>query len=169
MSSRGQSRDTGFQPVNPFTSTELGARKRNLPHLQTPQATYFVTFRCRGRLTLTGRARDIVLSAIRHWDGQRIELDAAVVMPDHAHAVFRVLDGSDLSAILHSIKSFSASAVNRLAHTSCNLWLDESFDHIIRHLQEWEEKVAYVRENPVKRGLVKHWEDYPWTWPKGDA
>jgi REP element-mobilizing transposase RayT len=158
---------TGFQPVmNPWKSPELGSRKRNLPHLEISLATYFITFRCRGKVTLPAAARDIVLSALHYWNGQRIELDAAVVMPDHVHAIFRVMDGSDLSAILHSIKSFSASAVNRLMGTNGSLWLDESFDHIIRHEQEWEEKIAYVRNNPVKRGLVADWGDYPWTWPK---
>src|SRR5271170_7903450 len=142
--SRVNDRGTGFQPVNPFKSVELGNRKRNLPHLQTPKATYFVTFRCCSRFTLPEPAREIVLSAIRHWDGRRIELDAVVVMPDHAHAVFRVLDGSDLSVILHSIKSFSAGAVNRMLSRRGNVWLDESFDHIIRHEQEWDETLAYV-------------------------
>jgi adenine-specific DNA methylase len=38
---------TGFQPVNPWKSADLSIQRRNLPHLQVPQATYFVTFRCR--------------------------------------------------------------------------------------------------------------------------
>jgi REP element-mobilizing transposase RayT len=146
--------------INPWKSKDLAGRRRNLPHLQTPQATYFVTFRCRGRIDLPGSARDIVLFAIRHWDGQRIELDAAVVMPDHVDAIFRVIDGSDLSVVLQSIKSFSATAVNRLLRRGGNLWVEESFDDIIRHRQEWEEKMAYLRNNPVKRGLVKNWMDY---------
>jgi hypothetical protein len=63
----------GFQPVDPWESPELGTRRRNLAHIEVPQATYLVTFRCRGGITLPGPARDIVLSAVRHWDGQRIE------------------------------------------------------------------------------------------------
>jgi hypothetical protein len=35
--------------------------------------------------------------------------------------------------------------------------------------KEWEKKIAYVRDKPVKRGVVRHWEDYPWTWPKDEA
>jgi hypothetical protein len=31
--------------------------------------------------------------------------------------------------------------------------LVESFDHIIRHAAELEEKMEYIRQNPSKRGL----------------
>jgi len=123
----------GFQPVNPWRSAGRGETKRHLPHLQTPDATYFVTFRCRKGVSLSDEAREIVMSAIRYWDGLRIELDAAVVMPDHVHLIVPILDGLPLSAILKSIKGFSARAFNRVLVRQGSLWLDESFDHIIRH------------------------------------
>jgi adenine-specific DNA methylase len=159
---------TGFQPVNPWRSPELAARARNLTHLEAPQATYFVTFRCRDRNFLaTDAARDAAMSAIRHWDDHRIDLDAAVVMPDHAHMMFRIIDGSDLSSILHSIKSFSAKQIGKLTGARGSVWQDESFDHIIRHETEWEEKLEYVRLNPATRGLVDSQQDYRWLYVKG--
>ena len=102
------------------------------------------------------------MSALRHWDGQRIDLDAAVIMPDHVHAIFRITDGSTLGQILHSVKSFSSNEINKLLSRSGPLWLDESFDHIIRHGNEWEEKAEYVRQNPVKKGLAERPEVYHW-------
>ena len=104
---------TGFQPVNPWRAYELAFQRRNLSHVQAPAATYFVTFRCCRGWSLPQPARSLTLSAVRYWDARRIDLDAAVVMPD-AHAMFRILDGSSLSTILHSIKSFSSTSVNRL-------------------------------------------------------
>jgi len=123
--------------------------KDNCPHLQTPQSTYFVTFRCRDGMSQPDEAKEIVMSAIRYWDEQRIDLDAAVVMPDHVHVIFRILEDRPLGAVLQSIKGFSAHAINRLLARKGALWLDESFDHIIRHEHEWEEKVAYIRNNPT--------------------
>jgi REP element-mobilizing transposase RayT len=76
-------------------------------------------------------AREITLSAIRYWDGKRIDLDGAVVMNNHVHAMFRIADGSTLSDLMHSIKSFSSNQINRLLGRKGQLWLDESFDHII--------------------------------------
>ena len=104
------------------------------------------------------------MSAIRHWDGVRIELDAAVVMPDHVHLIFRVLRGLSLSAVLQSVKGYSARSVNALLARKGPFWLDESFDHVIRHGPEWEEKIEYIRQNPVMRGLTASWSDYRWLW-----
>ncbi|MCL6508545.1 MAG: DUF1156 domain-containing protein, partial [Bryobacteraceae bacterium] len=161
-----RSNGTGFQPVNPWRADDLSASRRNLPHLETAGATYFVTFRCREKLTMPPEARAIALSAIRHWDGSRIALDAAVVMPDHAHLMFRIMDGSRLGQVLHSIKSFSANKINALLGRSGAFWLDENFDHIVRHAAEWEEKFQYIRQNPVKRGLADSPDAYPYLYPQ---
>ena len=42
--------------------------------------------------------------------------------------------------------------------------MDESFDHIVRHEGELQEKIEYIRQNAVKRGLVARPEDYGWLW-----
>jgi REP element-mobilizing transposase RayT len=118
-------------------------------------------------VSLSDPARDAVFSAVRHWDGRRIDLDASVVMSDHVHAIFRIVDGSTVGDILHSIKSFSANEVNRVLARHGSLWLDESFDHIIRQEIEWEEKIAYVRNNPVNRELVDRAHHYRWLYVKG--
>jgi REP element-mobilizing transposase RayT len=137
-----------------------------LPHLQAPESTYFITFRCRNGLFLSDQAKEIVMSTIRHWDRIRFDLDAAVVMPDHVHLICRVLGERSLSAVLHSVKGYSARLLNKLLARKGPFWLDESFDHIIRHEQEWEEKIGYIRENPTKRGLVADSRDYQWLWIK---
>jgi hypothetical protein len=148
--------------------------------LQTPDATYFVTFRCRKGIELPENVRDVVLSSVTHWNGKKIDLDAAVVMPDHVHMIFRIVgqasslpnDSQDgcptLSQILHSIKSFSAKEGNRLLKRGGPLWLDESFDHIIRNGDEWEEKFEYIRQNAVKKGLADKPEGYGWLWTRTD-
>ena len=160
---------TGFQPVNPWKSPDPITQKRNLPHLQASEATYFVTFRCWKGIILPKAARELTLSAVRYWDGKRMDLDGAVVMPDHAHAMFRVIGASTLSDLMHSIKSFSSNQINRHLGWKGQLWLDESFDHVIRHGLEWEEKLEYIRQNPVKNNLAASPEDYPWLYVKSHS
>jgi REP element-mobilizing transposase RayT len=150
--------------VDPWKDPDLKVTMRNLPHLESAGATYFVTFRCRKGVLLDAEAKDQVLSALRFWDETRIYLDAAVVMPDHVHAIFRLAAGRKLSKILESVKSFSSRRVEKLFGTSGPLWLDESFDHIIRHEDEWEQKIHYIRQNPVTKGLVSAPEHYQWTY-----
>jgi REP element-mobilizing transposase RayT len=151
----------GFQPIDPWKSDSLTYRRRNLPHLEVPHATYFVTFRSRSGLVLPPAARDQVMLVIERCDSNCIELQAAVVMPDHAHLIFRILKGN-LGDVLRKIKGSSARQVNIVLKRNGSLWTDESFDHIIRHEEELKEKIEYVQNNPVKKGLVDVPQQYRW-------
>jgi len=37
------------------------------------------------------------------------------------------------------------------------------YDHIIRRDQSFAHQIRYIVNNPVRRGLVENWEDYPFT------
>ncbi len=146
---------TGFQPVQ----SELLVTRRNLPHWQAGGSIYFVTFRTAG-LDLNRAARELVLDACRHFDGQRYTLWAAVVMPDHVHLLLQPHDIEQgkwwpLSSILHSLKSFTAKEINKLLHRQGSVWQDESFDRIVRDEEEFLEKWNYIRNNPVAKGLCE--------------
>jgi REP element-mobilizing transposase RayT len=160
MSSRDPE-SPGFQTTDPWKSDSLTYRSRNLPHLEVPDATYFVTFRTRSGLVLPPAARDQVMRVIEASDNNSLELDAAVVMPDHAHLIFRILKGN-LGDVLRKIKGSSARQVNIVLKRSGSLWMDESFDHIIRHEDELKQKIEYIQNNPVKKELVDAPNQYRW-------
>jgi len=69
-----------------------------------------------------------------------------------------------LSEILGGIKSASAHAVNKELRRSGPVWQEETFDHVLRSGENLNEKLVYVVNNPVRRGIVKHPRDYPWLW-----
>jgi REP element-mobilizing transposase RayT len=77
---------TGFQPVTSFKIS-----RRNLPHWQQPDRVYFLTWRCMKGRVLANEERTITLDSLCHWDGQKWTLYAAVVMPDHVHALCQPL------------------------------------------------------------------------------
>ena len=85
-------------------------------------------------------------------------------MPDHAHAIFRVIGTLSLTHILKGIKGRSAHRINEITERQGQVWAQESFDHIVRSEAEWEEKMEYVRQNPVMRGLVSSSEQYNWLY-----
>ncbi len=166
-----QSRGAGVPPASSPSSSPirqaLHIHTRRLPHWQFGGRTYFITFRL-AQGQLTPGERDQVLAACRHWDGERFELHAAVVMPDHVHLIFSPFQkpGGDwfaLSEILHSIKSFTSHQIGKQRGTGGQFWQDESWDRIIR-AGEFADTLAYVLENPIKAGLVGDWQAYPWTW-----
>jgi REP element-mobilizing transposase RayT len=145
------------------------AYRRRLPHYQKDDGTLFVTFciGCYGPLPES--VQDIVLRHCLHDHGTRARVHAAVVMPDHVHLLLTPLRDEDgnlysLVEILQGIKGASAHSVNRALRRSGPVWQEESFDHVLRSEESFEEKVEYIRQNPVRRGLAAQPEDYPWLW-----
>ncbi len=97
--------------------------------------------------------RKIVDDALLHFDGERYELIASAVMPNHVHVIVHLHPGEDLSKVLHSWKSFSAKEINKVTGKSGSVWQDESFDRIVRSQAHLETLVCYVEENPEKAKL----------------
>ena len=44
------------------------------------------------------------------------------------------------------------------------VWLDENYDRIIRDNKEFQEKMNYIINNPVKTNLVEAAKDYKWLY-----
>ncbi len=97
--------------------------------------------------------RRLVDDALRHFDGERYDLMASAVMPNHVHVVIRLFNGENLSDVLHSWKSFTAKQINRATGNTGTVWQDESFDRIVRSAAHLETLISYVEENPVKTRL----------------
>jgi REP element-mobilizing transposase RayT len=133
-----------------------------LPHLEVAGATYSVTFRCHSTFQFSSPARGLVMTVIQEQHHKTIDLDAAVVMPDHVHAIVRVIEPRTLSQLLQQIKGRSSRQINRILGRQGRVWLVESVDHIVRHSAELEEKLEYIRQNPVKRGLTSYPDRYEW-------
>jgi putative transposase len=90
-------------------------------------------------------------------------------MPDHVHLILTTLTDAtgqpySLLEILQSLKSASAHAINKLLGRQEPVWQDESFDHVLRSHESLCEKIDYIRQNPVRKGLARNPEDYPWFW-----
>ena len=146
--------------------------RRNLPHLQADGKTYYVTFCTHQRWTLPREVRPLVVKHCLHDQGEKLQMHALVVMPDHVHLIFTPLtdvlgNTYGLSEILAGIKGASAHTINKYLTRRGNVWQDESFDHILRHEEKLEEKIEYVRQNPVRKGIVSKPEEYPYTWVEG--
>ena len=197
--------------------------RRNLPHIQSLDATLFVTFRladslpqhvlaylaeerrllqqklnsnqfstahsrsinlarrhfamleaCLDRATegptwLSNYAvADLVAEALHYRDAKQYRLDTFSIMPNHVHAVFApLMKGAvpqSLSSIMHSLKRNTAKRANELLGRSGTSWEHETFDHYIRNQGERKRIVRYVLENPVKAGLVRTWQEWPWNY-----
>ena len=86
-----------------------------------------------------------------------------IVMPDHVHMF--CAPGSDeardLSSFIGYWKRSTAMRIRRSCITNF-AWQPEFFDHLMRSHESYAEKWEYVRQNPVRAGLVEQPEEYPY-------
>jgi len=127
---------------------------------------YFVTWRlARSQHDLSSQERDEIVTALKHFDGNRYELFGYVVMNDHVHVLVWPEGNQRLQDIIHSWKSFTAHRLAADSGRIGNLWQHESFDRIVRNEQELYEKMQYMLNNPGKRW--PELQSYKWVWCKG--
>lgn len=169
MTERERSQPGSQPPPAVRAATTRSAYKRNLPHLQRRHSTLFVTFSTRAHLMLPDDVRAPILGHCLHDHGARLQMHAAVVMPDHVHLLFTPMSDQHgepfpLAGIMGGIKGASAHAVNRLLGRRGRLWEAESFDRIVRSSEKLREKAEYICANPVRAGLAANPDEWPWLW-----
>jgi putative transposase len=165
-----------INPINEFTTF-----RRNLPHWQLPGSIYFVTFRTYKNLELPESSKKIIQDTILFQDSKSCNIFAYVIMPDHIHIILRPIEISkneyyNLSEIMKAIKGYSSKVIkkNFLKETeeaqtgrsvlSKHIFQAESFDRIIRNEKELFEKLNYIINNPIKKGLIEKGKDYIWLY-----
>jgi acyl-coenzyme A synthetase/AMP-(fatty) acid ligase/REP element-mobilizing transposase RayT len=103
----------------------------------------------------------IVQETILYEHGKSCDVDAWVIMPNHAHLLLSVREGYDLAGVMKRIKGISARRINRLLNHEGTVWQADYFDRYIRDDDDFTRKLAYIEDNPVKAELVKEaglWE-----------
>ena len=83
--------------------------RRRMPHWRLVGSVYFVTWRLqKTQRELCPNEREVIVAALKHFDGQRYELIGYVVMPDHIHILVKPLEKYPLEGLVHSWKSYTA-------------------------------------------------------------
>ena len=103
-----------FQPIDPWksASSSFGAASRHTwkwPGLLTSKPLSYVSLSF--EIPASSPSMHLVMTMIQEQDRRTIDLDAAVVMPDHVHAIFRVIEPYTLSQVLHHIKGRSSRQI----------------------------------------------------------
>ncbi len=75
-------------------------------------------------------------------------------MPNHVHALVRPLAEHKISDILHSWKSYTANEINKRENRTGQLWMRESYDHIVRNERALKNMRRYINQNPAKAGIT---------------
>jgi putative transposase len=156
---------------------------------------HFLTFSCYRRLPLLNRDRSrtwLIDAVLQARSKDVFDLWAWVAMPEHVHLVLLPHRDVRVATILSAIKQSVSKRAIRWLRENAPDYLDElldrqpsgalthrfwqrggGYDRNLRSVRDVHEKIAYVHDNPIRRGLVARAADWEWSsagaWATGGA
>ena len=125
--------------------------------------TYFLTICTRDRREtfIDTDAVDEAVAQLRRTSGEEgFAIIAYCFMPDHLHGlVTATRDDSDFKKFVAMFKQ--RSGFNHRRETGSLLWQGSYYEHVLRSEEALAAVVGYVLGNPLRAGLVRKCEDYP--------
>ena len=142
---------------------------------------HFITFSCYRRLRFLGtaRRRDLflrILEQVRRRYG--FVVVGYVAMPEHVHLLLSEPERGNPGTVVQVLKQRFARAVLReLRHgkvaqqkllwrapeNEAHVWQARFYDFVVYTKKKRMEKLHYMHQNPVKRGLVLEAEQWCWS------
>ena len=145
---------------------DSGKHLTRLGDVWVPHPIFFVTICTEGRARRLDNANFHAI-AVEVWRNCESLYEWFVgrymVMPDHVH--YFVSGGPacrGLSLNVGKWKEWTAKYTTRRHGEKMPLWQDEFFDHLLRSGESYSQKWEYVRNNPVRAGLVRTVEEWPY-------
>ena len=80
-----------------------------------------------------------------------------LLMPDHLHALVSFPGDNTMPKVVAAWKRHAA-------RTQRILWQRGFFDHRLRHDESLRNKEDYIRQNPVRAGLIGQGERWLYVW-----
>jgi REP-associated tyrosine transposase len=110
----------------------------------------------------------IVYDSLLFLNHKKYILHCFTIMPNHVHLIIKPMKNNEsyhaIADILRSLKGFTARQCNKILHQKGQFWQHGHYDHAIRNDNDYNYQVNYVKNNPVKAGLVKYWDDWDYTY-----
>ncbi|HEV2398518.1 MAG TPA: transposase [Candidatus Sulfotelmatobacter sp.] len=145
-------------------------------------ALHFITFSCHERkpLLIPDR-RDLLLTVLEKMRIRYCFVVAGyVVMPEHVHLLVSEPEQANPSTVIQAVKlsfvrklssdgypisrAYCAREVGILpAGESSHFWMRRFYDFNVWSESKMSEKLHYMHQNPVTRGLVERPEDWKWS------
>jgi putative transposase len=127
---------------------------------------HFITFSTyRRQPTLTPERRDHVLEQLEVLRQQkRFQVVGYVVMPEHVHSLIGEPEVGDPTTVMQLWKQRCAVTFNHQdGAKGRQFWQARFYDFNVFTHKKRVEKLKYMHNNPVVRGLVEHVKDWKWS------
>lgn len=118
---------------------------------------------CHGACVLKRRElATIVLDSLMHFDGERYDLDSAIIMPNHVHLIAQFRPPTTCRGQCESWLHYTACKINKQIGCSGVFWQSEPFDHLIRSEEQFLYLRKYIAQNGIAAKLPEahylHWQ-----------
>ncbi|MGH7852916.1 MAG: transposase [Candidatus Binatia bacterium] len=94
-----------------------------------------------------------VADGLLHYHDKRYVMESFIVMPNHVHTLFRLIEPHRLETVVKSWKGFTARAINRRLNKHGRLWQEDYWDRMIRNESHFLKCRDYIHTNPNKARL----------------
>ncbi|MGO4518644.1 transposase [Terriglobus sp. 2YAB30_2] len=125
---------------------------------------HFVTFSCDGRRPYLGTvaAKDLFLETLRSASQKyQVEVIGYVIMPEHVHLLIAIPKEKEEVALWTFIQALKVSVAKRSPQKP--FCLPRYYDFNVLTTAKIREKLDYMHNNPVVRGLVPLPEMWQWS------
>jgi len=128
---------------------------------------YFVTICTADKMPFLkdSRVAEIIVDELEIRRGkEEIILFCYCIMPDHVHIMISLSQGHNKTLIdwVSFFKRFTARRV-KASHGIAPLWQKNFYDHVVRSDEALINVVEYIVNNPVRKGMVRDWKEYPYS------
>jgi len=130
------------------------------------EQTYFITTSVWQKQSLfqADNWARLVIESIYHYRKENIYLlHAFVIMPDHMHLIVTPNVGVTIERSVQYIKGGSSHRIKQESGRQFPVWQRGFTDRRVRDLEEFKKYEDYIHQNPVKAGLCKLPEEYPYS------
>lgn len=132
----------------------------------TDSRTYFISAGTWQGRSLFQSERLAVLfleTLFRYRDGGKFSAHEFTVMPTHIHLLLTVPPTATLERTMQFIKGGFSHQAGQEVGPNMEIWQRGYVDHRIRDAADYARHVEYIRQNPVRAGLVQAPELYPYS------
>ncbi len=100
-------------------------------------------------------AREVMVETLHLFHDKRYRLGSFAIAGNHVHVLVVPFPGHDLSAIMHSWKSYTAKAINKMLRRTGTFWKEESFDHVVRSAEHLARHERYIARHAEQGAYVE--------------
>lgn len=141
-----------------------GTNQQPVRHHPDVHRIYLLTTRTHQGQTILGNPRcaNTVLAGLKWLDQQeRIDLMAAVVMPDHAQFVARLNLGT-VAMLMQSFKGYTGWQINHILNREGTVWQSGYHERALGVQERLQSLIDACLDVPARAGFVEDIRDYPW-------